>query len=132
MEKCTYCLQRIETAKISQRIKAGVTGDLTLPTDSIKAACQQACPAEAIVFGDIKDRASQVTQLRGLPQNYTLLNYLNIEPRTSYLARLRNPNPKMPGASRIGKINAEHESGEQEQESRPQQQAGTQPSGGNA
>jgi molybdopterin-containing oxidoreductase family iron-sulfur binding subunit len=132
MEKCTYCLQRIETAKISQRIKAGVVGDLTLPTDSIRTACQQACPAEAIVFGDIKDPASQVSRLRGLSQNYTLLNYLNIEPRTSYLARLRNPNPKMPGASKVGRINAEHESGEREQESRPPQQARTQASGGNA
>jgi len=132
MEKCTYCLQRIETAKISQRIKAGVVGDLTLPTDSIRTACQQACPAEAIVFGDIKDPASQVSRLRGLSQNYTLLNYLNIEPRTSYLARLRNPNPKMPGASKVGRINAEHESGQQEQESRPPQQARTQASGGNA
>jgi len=132
MEKCTYCLQRIETAKISQRIKAGVVGDLTLPTDSIRTACQQACPAEAIVFGDIKDPASQVSRLRGLSQNYTLLNYLNIEPRTSYLARLRNPNPKMPSASKVGRINAEHESGEQEQESRPPQQARTQASGGNA
>jgi molybdopterin-containing oxidoreductase family iron-sulfur binding subunit len=132
MEKCTYCVQRIETAKISQRIKAGVVGDLTLPTDSIRAACQQACPAEAIVFGDIKDPASQVSRLRGLSQNYTLLNYLNIEPRTSYLARLRNPNPKMPDASKIGRINAEHESGEREQESRPPQQARTEASGGNA
>jgi len=61
-----------------------------------------------------------------------LLNYLNIEPRTSYLARLRNPNPKMPSASKVGRINAEHESGEQEQESRPPQQARTQASGGNA
>ena len=132
MEKCTYCLQRIETAKISQRIKAGVVGDLTLPTDSIRTACQQACPAEAIVFGDIKDPASQVFRLRGLSQNYTLLNYLNIEPRTSYLARLRNPNPRMPDASKVGRINAVHESGEQEQESRPPQQARTQASGGNA
>ncbi|MGA8659325.1 MAG: TAT-variant-translocated molybdopterin oxidoreductase [Chthoniobacterales bacterium] len=132
MEKCTYCVQRIETAKISQRIKAGVAGDLTLPTDSIKTACQQVCPAEAIVFGDIKDPKSQVAKLRGLPQNYTLLNYLNIEPRTSYLAHLRNPNPKMPGASKIGKINAEHEPGEQGHESPPPPQAKTKSSGGNA
>ncbi|HEY0792162.1 MAG TPA: TAT-variant-translocated molybdopterin oxidoreductase [Chthoniobacterales bacterium] len=111
MEKCTYCVQRIETGKIVQRIKAGVTGDLTLPTDSVRSACQQACPTEAIVFGDLRDPASRVTKLRRLPQNYHLLSYLNIQTRTTYLARLRNPNPKMPGAEKVGKINAEHEHG---------------------
>jgi molybdopterin-containing oxidoreductase family iron-sulfur binding subunit len=127
MEKCTYCVQRIETAKISQRIKAGVNGDLTLPTDTIKSACQQACPAEAIVFGDLKDPKSKVSQLRGLPQNYHLLEYLNIQTRTTYLARLRNPNLKMPGASNIGKINVD-EHGDQIHTPR----AETQPTGGNA
>ena len=78
MEKCTYCVQRIETAKISQRVKAGVKGDLTLPTDSVQSACQQACPAEAIVFGDLKDPQSRIAQLRELPQNYHLLDYLNL------------------------------------------------------
>jgi len=107
MEKCTYCLQRIETAKVSQRVKAGVKGDLSLPTDSVKTACQQACPAEAIIFGDIKDPKSRVSQLRTLPQNYHLLEYLNIQTRTTYLARIRNPNPKMPGAARVGNINVD-------------------------
>jgi MoCo/4Fe-4S cofactor protein with predicted Tat translocation signal len=114
MEKCTYCVQRIETAKISQRIKAGIQGDLSLPTDSVKSACQQVCPTEAIVFGDIKDAASQVSRLRALPQNYHLLKYLNIKTRTTYLARVRNPNPKMPGAAKVGKINGGHEEEEQE------------------
>jgi molybdopterin-containing oxidoreductase family iron-sulfur binding subunit len=109
MEKCTYCVQRIETAKITQRVKAGVTGDLDLPTDSVQTACQQACPTEAIVFGDLKDPKSRVVQLRELPQNYHLLEYLNIQTRTAYLARIRNPNPKMPGAARIGKINVNEE-----------------------
>jgi Fe-S-cluster-containing dehydrogenase component len=112
MEKCTYCIQRIETAKISQRVKAGVKGSLTLPTDSVQSACQQACPAEAIVFGDLKDPQSRVTQLRKLPQNYHLLEYLNLQTRTGYLARIRNPNPKMPGAGRVGRINVD-ENGEQ-------------------
>jgi MoCo/4Fe-4S cofactor protein with predicted Tat translocation signal len=112
MEKCTYCIQRIETAKISQRVKVGVKGDLTLPTDSVQTACQQACPAEAIVFGDLKDPQSRVAQLRALPQNYHLLEYLNIQTRTAYLARIRNPNPKMPGAGRVGKINVD-ENGDQ-------------------
>jgi len=107
MEKCTYCVQRIETAKISQRVKAGVTGDLSLPTDSVRSACQQVCPAEAIVFGDIKDPKSKVSQLRVLPQNYHLLEYLNIQTRTTYLARLRNPNPKMPDAAKVGNINVD-------------------------
>ena len=116
MEKCTYCVQRIETAKISQKIKAGVTGDLSLPTDSIRSACQEACPAEAIVFGDIKDPNSQVFKQRQLAQGYHLLEYLNIQTRTSYLARLRNPNLKMPGAAKIGRINAEHDGNEESQE----------------
>ena len=85
MEKCTYCVQRIETAKISQRVKAGVQGDLTLPTDSVQSACQQACPAEAIVFGDMKDPKSRVAQLRKLPQNYHLLEYLNLQTRTAVI-----------------------------------------------
>jgi MoCo/4Fe-4S cofactor protein with predicted Tat translocation signal len=112
MEKCTYCVQRIETAKISQRVKAGVEGDLALPTDSVQSACQQACPAEAIVFGDLKDPQSRIAQLRALPQNYHLLEYLNLQTRTGYLARIRNPNPKMPGAGRVGKINVD-ENGDQ-------------------
>jgi hypothetical protein len=61
------------------------------------------------VFGDIKDPESQVAKLRNLPQNYHLLEYLNIQTRTSYLARLRNPNLKMPGAAKIGHINTIHE-----------------------
>ena len=128
MEKCTYCVQRIETAKISQRVKAGVKGDLSLPTDSVRSACQQACPAEAIVFGDIKDPKSKVSQLRTLPQNYHLLEYLNIQTRTTYLARLRNPNPKMPGASKVGNINVD-ENGEQRH---GPPQAESQTTGGNA
>ena len=82
-------------------------GSLTLPTDSVQAACQQACPAEAIVFGDLKDPKSRVAQLRTLPQNYHLLEYLNLQTRTAYLARIRNPNPKMPGAGRVGRINVD-------------------------
>jgi molybdopterin-containing oxidoreductase family iron-sulfur binding subunit len=128
MEKCTYCVQRIETARISQRIKVGVRGDLALPTDSVKSACQQVCPAEAIVFGDMKDPKSGVAQLQKLPQNYHLLEYLNLQTRTSYLARLRNPNPKMPGASRVGRINVD-ENGDQ-RHGLPQ--ADTQTTGGNA
>src|SRR3984893_9185119 len=128
MEKCTFCIQRIETAKIAQRVKAGVKGDLPLPTDSVQSACQQACPAEAIVFGDLKDPQSRVAQLRKLPQNYHLLEYLNLQTRTAYLRRMRNPNPKMPGSARVGRINLD-ENGDQ-RHGLPH--AENQPIGGNA
>jgi molybdopterin-containing oxidoreductase family iron-sulfur binding subunit len=62
-------------------------------------ACQQACPSEAIIFGDISDPESQVAKLKSEPHNYGLLTYLNTNPRVTYLARLRNPNPAMPDAA---------------------------------
>ena len=99
MEKCTYCTQRIEQAKIAQKAKAGASGDVRL-TEAAgtvpKTACQQACPAGAIVFGDISDANSSVSKGKTQPQNYTLLGDLLTKPRTSYLARIRNPNPAMP------------------------------------
>jgi molybdopterin-containing oxidoreductase family iron-sulfur binding subunit len=99
MEKCTYCTQRIEQAKIAQKAKAGAGGDVRL-TEAAgtvpKTACQQACPAGAIVFGDISDADSTVSKWKTQPQNYTLLGDLLTKPRTSYLARIRNPNPAMP------------------------------------
>jgi molybdopterin-containing oxidoreductase family iron-sulfur binding subunit len=99
MEKCTYCLQRLEQAKITKKVKARASGDvrLTEQDGSIpKTACQQACPAEAIAFGDVSDPASEVSQLKKLSHNYSILGYLDTKPRTTYLARIRNPNPKMP------------------------------------
>ncbi len=99
MEKCTYCTQRIEQAKISQKAKAGASDDvrLTQAAGNIpKTACQQACPAGAIVFGDVSDANSDVSQLKALPQNYSVLGDLLTKPRTTYLARIRNPNPAMP------------------------------------
>jgi molybdopterin-containing oxidoreductase family iron-sulfur binding subunit len=99
MEKCTYCTQRIEQAKIAQKVKAGGSGDVRLSEAAgtvPKTACQQACPAGAIVFGDISDTASSVSNGKAQPQNYTLLGDLLTKPRTSYLARIRNPNPAMP------------------------------------
>jgi molybdopterin-containing oxidoreductase family iron-sulfur binding subunit len=99
MEKCTYCTQRIEQAKIAQKVKAGSSGDVRLKESEgtiPKTACQQACPAGAIIFGDISDAKSSVTRGKRQPQNYTLLGDLLTKPRTSYLARIRNPNPAMP------------------------------------
>jgi molybdopterin-containing oxidoreductase family iron-sulfur binding subunit len=101
MEKCTFCVQRIEMARIATKVKAGASDDITIPVDSFKSACQQACPSEAIVFGDIKNPESRVSKLRAQDRNYELLKYLNLNTRVTYLARLRNPNPKMPGADRV-------------------------------
>ncbi len=98
MEKCTFCVQRIEEAKISARVKARDSKDIRIPSGSLQTACQQACPADAIVFGDLKNERDEVGQLRNLPQNYSLLEYLNVRPRLTYLGRVRNPNPAMPGA----------------------------------
>jgi molybdopterin-containing oxidoreductase family iron-sulfur binding subunit len=99
MEKCTYCTQRIEQAKISRKAKAGASDHVRL-TESDgtvpKTACQQACPAGAIVFGDISDPESAVSKQKALPLNYSVLGDLLVKPRTTYLARVRNPNPAMP------------------------------------
>jgi molybdopterin-containing oxidoreductase family iron-sulfur binding subunit len=102
MEKCTFCVQRIETAKIDHQVTTQRT-ERKIPTDSLQVACQQACPADSIVFGDLSDRNSRVWRLKDSHQlNYNLLDYLNTKPRLSYLARIRNPNPKMPGAELVG------------------------------
>ena len=98
MEKCTFCVQRIEEAKIGARVRARDSADLKIPSGTLQTACQQACPADAIVFGDLKNEKDEVGKLRALPQNYSLLDYLNVGPRLTYLGRIRNPNPAMPGA----------------------------------
>lgn len=99
MEKCTYCVQRIENGKIQHKVrmaKAGRPGDVVVPDGEIKVACQQACPVEAIEFGNLLDSSSRVVQAKEREQDYALLGYLNTRPRTTYLAKLRNPNPRMP------------------------------------
>ncbi|HUB86903.1 MAG TPA: TAT-variant-translocated molybdopterin oxidoreductase [Verrucomicrobiae bacterium] len=99
MEKCTYCTQRIQQAEIAQKVKAGPTGNIRLLESEgtiPKTACQQACPAGAIVFGDISDPDSTVTKWKAQPRNYSVLGELLTKPRTTYLARVRNPNPAMP------------------------------------
>ena len=90
MEKCTYCIQRINEARI-EHVRRGKKD--RVPDGALLTACQQACPTRAIVFGDINDETSAVARERESTRTYGLLEYLNTAPRTTYQARLRNPNP---------------------------------------
>jgi MoCo/4Fe-4S cofactor protein with predicted Tat translocation signal len=121
MEKCTFCVQRIQNGKIRHKaaVRSGQLAADTLPAKAtqtvseylipdgeIVTACQAACPTEAIVFGDLADPASRVSQLHGDRRSYDLLNELYTKPRNRYMARIRNPNPKLmtaaPAASQEG------------------------------
>jgi len=90
MEKCTYCVQRISHARIDAKKE-----DRPIRDGEVVTACQSACPAQAIVFGNINDRTSNVAQEKESPRSYGLLSELNTRPRTTYLAKLKNPNPKL-------------------------------------
>jgi molybdopterin-containing oxidoreductase family iron-sulfur binding subunit len=122
MEKCTYCVQRIRTAEVEEEkqlvpllaevVRKKRRGEITdeqaaqqerelrhrhrITSADLMTACQAACPAGAIVFGDLNDQTSAVKHWRDEPLNYGLLAELNTQPRTTYLASLRNPNPEMP------------------------------------
>ncbi len=102
MEKCTFCVQRIQEAKIAAKVSARDTDQIRVPADAFTVACAQACPNDAITFGDISNPESSVSKIRAGERGYRLLEYLNISTRVWYLARIRNPNPKMPGAEKIG------------------------------
>ena len=95
MEKCTYCVQRINAARITAEIENRPVGG-----DEVVTACQAACPTKAIVFGNLNDRKSAVVKAKASPRNYALLAELNTRPRTTYLAKLRNPNPEIEAGSR--------------------------------
>ena len=94
MEKCTYCIQRITNIRISAEREDGGKGR-PIADGEIVTACEQACPTEAIVFGNAKDKNSRVAKLKAQQRNYTLLGELNARPRTTYLAAVRNPNPEL-------------------------------------
>jgi len=89
MEKCTYCVQRINQARIDSERENKLVGD------ELQTACEQACPADAIKFGNINDPASAVSKLKSQSRNYSLLADLNTRPRTTYLAVVGNPNPEL-------------------------------------
>jgi len=93
MEKCTYCVQRINNARIESE-----KANAPIEDGAIVTACEQACPTEAIVFGNANDKNSRVAKLKAQQRNYSLLGELNARPRTTYLAAVRNPNPELESA----------------------------------
>jgi len=107
MEKCTFCVQRIQNAKIRAKaqIRAGQrpgSVNAPLPDGEIETACQAACPTEAIVFGDLADRDSRVSKLHEDRRSYALLPETYTKPRNRFLARVRNPNPNLVPAAQGG------------------------------
>lgn len=118
MEKCTWCVQRIQAAKIGAKnrrppapLGQAPEGRLTIPDGEIQTACEQACPTNAIVFGDLNDPESRVSRLHRTPRAYALLEELNVKPRNLYLARIRNPHPAFKVALLDGSHHGEEHGG---------------------
>ena len=99
MEKCTYCVQRISEHRIDSE-----RADTTIKDGELQTACQQSCPANAIVFGNLNDPNSQVNKWKTQARNYSLLGELNTRPRTTYLAEVRNPNPELETGPKVERM----------------------------
>jgi molybdopterin-containing oxidoreductase family iron-sulfur binding subunit len=113
MEKCTYCVQRINHARIESKRRDIERERIGQPARGIEdgtvmTACQQACPAGAITFGDMRDQTSAVHKTKSNPRNYGLLADIGTRPRTTYLAKLRNPSPLLGGAEADSHATTEH------------------------
>ena len=95
MEKCTYCVQRISERRIDTERASVIEGKEIKIGDELQTACQQSCPADAIIFGNVNDPNSAVSKWKAQSRNYSLLGELNTRPRTTYLAEVKNPNPEL-------------------------------------
>jgi Fe-S-cluster-containing dehydrogenase component len=110
MEKCTYCVQRINVARVQAKRE-----NRTIRDGEVLTACQSVCPTDSIVFGNLQDPTSRVNELKKSPRNYSMLEELNTRPRTTYLAAVRNPHPSLPNNARVGGHETEHDSASSEQ-----------------
>ncbi|MEM7313419.1 MAG: 4Fe-4S dicluster domain-containing protein, partial [Planctomycetota bacterium] len=111
IEKCTYCVQRLTAAKTEAKARAGGSKNVQVPTGGVTMACQDACSTGSIHFGNWADPKDPIGKVKGdprndgegqNPRNYELLKYIGTRARTSYLAKVRNPNPKMPNSAHVG------------------------------
>jgi molybdopterin-containing oxidoreductase family iron-sulfur binding subunit len=100
MEKCTYCVQRINNVRITAEREGENGASREIRDGEIVTACEQACPSDAIVFGNANDPNSRVSKLRAQQRNYNLLGELNARPRTTYLGAVRNPHPDLAAAEK--------------------------------